>query len=76
MNELKSTYIPANDYVSKTDAAKWLGIKPTSLQHHIKTGNLKTFRCPSGCHMIEYDDLLEFAKNRRGKGKPTIYPKE
>lgn len=76
MNELESIYIPNGHYVSKADAAEFLGIETTSLQHHIKSGNMTTVRCPSGCHMINKWNLLEFAKNRRRPGKPTIYSKE
>lgn len=74
--ELESIYVPGGHYISKTKAAEFLGIGATSLQHHIKAGNLQTVRCPSGCHMINEWDLLEFAENRRGPGKPTIYSKE
>ncbi len=72
---IKTVRVPDGNYVSKVDAAEWLGIEVTSLQHHVKVGNIRTVRCPTGCHMILEKDLLEFAEVTRGPGKPKIdYP--
>ncbi len=76
MKQIETTFIPGGHYRSKVSVAKVLGIESTSLQYHIKAGRLRTTRCPSGCHMISEEDLLEFIKTRRGPGKPTIYAKE
>lgn len=73
MQELEVIHIPAGDYVSKLNAAKFIGIDRDSLQGHIAKGHIETVRCPSGCHMIEKSVLLEFAATRRRPGRPSIY---
>ncbi len=61
--ELNSTYFPEGYYISKADAAKWLGVKPNSLFYHIKVGHLPTILM-AGAHHINIDDLMMFQKSQ------------
>lgn len=72
----ETIFIPGGYYTSKTKASKYLSIDKVTLQDHIKKGHLKTILFPDLGHLILGWDLLEFEENRKGPGRPTIYPKE
>lgn len=76
MTELETIFIPGGHYVSKAVAAEFLGIRPATLQNHIKAGRLGALLFPNHGYLIERDILFEFALNRRGLGRPAIYSKE
>lgn len=62
--KLESIYFPEGYYVSKTEAAKWVGMNSTSLQYHIKTGRLPTIFL-AGAHHINVNDLIIFQEYKR-----------
>ncbi len=76
MQELETIHIPDGHYISKAKAAEFLGIRPATLQNHIKNGNLNAILFLNLGYLIEKEILFEFALNRRGLGRPTIYDKE
>lgn len=73
MNKIEATYIPAGYYLSKSQAAKILGIHTNTVQYHIHRGNLATTLMPDLGHHILESDVLEF--QAKAPGRPTIYEK-
>jgi predicted site-specific integrase-resolvase len=70
---LLSIYIPANFYVNKTQAAKFLQINKSTLQYHINAGHIETINFPDLGHLIKEEDIRNFVP--APQGKPSIYRK-
>jgi predicted site-specific integrase-resolvase len=68
---MKGTYIPANYYVSKSQAAAFLQISPSTLQYHINTGRISTIHFPGLGHLIKEEDVRDFVPSPQGR--PSIY---